>query len=69
MVLFGQYPECHEIHMIIVIVREEDSIDRREILEPDTWLCISTRSCPLYWTRSFAPDGISEQIDPVSLDE
>lgn len=57
-----EFPECLDIHMIEVVVREYHDIYLREMFPLYTRVSISLWPYPFYWARTFAPYRISENI-------
>lgn len=60
---------CLIIEMIVVVVRDENCVDGRKLLEEHTRRRVSPRSGKLNRGSPFAPDWIGKDADSVRLDE
>jgi len=68
-VLFRERIQGGDVHMIVVVVTDEDKIDRRKLGE------CQSRGMTSAWTdkregaRAFGPDRVGQQVDAVELNE
>lgn len=67
LVLIMKFAQCRQVHMIIVVVAEQDELNGRQFIKWDArrmkpfWPGKAERTCPL------APNRIGEDIEPVHL--
>ncbi len=55
--------------MVIVIVAEQDDIDRRQVLDRQAWLAHSLGTDPAKRACTLRPDRISQDGDATRLDQ
>src|SRR5579859_8199719 len=55
--------------MIVMIVADENQIDRRKILEADAWRAMTLRSEKPDRRCALGPDRIGEDVDAIELDQ
>ena len=65
----GQTPHGAVIQVVVVIVREQHGVDRREPGERDRGGHAAARACELNGRRALAPDGIREQVETPHLQQ
>ena len=69
LVLAGQAVHRRRVEVVIVIVGDHDRVDRREVGEGETRWDEAARPGEADRTRSVTPDGVSQNVDPVELDQ
>ena len=57
------------IEVIVMVVRDEDGVNGRELLEGDAGRRVAPGSNRLNWRSPIAPDRIGKDVDSVRLDE
>src|SRR6266508_5731427 len=58
-----------EVEVVVVIVRDEDEVDRRQGLESEAWRAQSPGPSRGQWARPLTPMRVGEEGDPLQLDQ
>src|SRR5688500_5429860 len=69
MVALPEPLQRRQIHMVVMVMADEDQVDVRKSLEGDSWPAHPPRADKREGRRPLGPDRIGEDVEAVHLDE
>ncbi len=67
--LFLEHPKGPQVHVIVVIVGDEDHIDRRKVIERNAGIGMTHRTSELNRARPPRINGIGNHVETLGLNE
>src|SRR5205807_42120 len=64
-----EFSQCRHVHVVVMIVADQDEIDRRQILEANPRRTMPPRTNERNRRNALRPNRISEDVDAVHLNE
>lgn len=64
-----QSPQCRQIHVVVVVVAEQNEVDGGQIVEAQPGWAVALRAGEGYGTDPLGPDGVGQHVEAVHLDE
>src|ERR1700761_14977 len=58
-----------QIHVIVVVMAEQNQINGRQVFDGNARSMIAPRPSPRYWTSALGPDRICKDIETLELDQ